>query len=726
MAFQRTLASVFALCLLWGPAWAKEKLTIAAIFGGEPLEGALPRVSFLPDGSGLLLVITEGEDRVLLRESWEGTRKELLRQSTLAVSGEEDTKLPLGSFQVSPDGRALLLSHEGDLFLVSLEHGTARRLTRTPEEEELAQFAPDGRWVSFVRANDLYLFHIETGREHRLTFDGSETRLNGKLDWVYTEELYNRDSKAYAWSPDSQRILFLAFDLAAVPAYPLVDLSATHPKVTWLRYPKAGDPNAKVTVNVVTVPAPQKATLESLKLAFDSPHREYVARFGWLPQGDGFWLLFLDRSQQHAELVAYTLPLGSGRTLLVEQDDAWINVEDDILWAADGALLFGSERSGFRHLYRLDPGSTVPVALTSGDWEVTQVLGLSSDQRYLYFTATEASPLERHLYRVPLAGGPIERLTRERGTHNLRAAAGCSGFLDTFSTASAPPELRLLDSQGRLLRRIPYDKPPKLERYQLGRVEFLTLTAGDGTRLYASLLKPAQFDPTKRYPVIVYVYGGPHAQVVRDGWGGRTQLFHHFLAQEGFLVFSLDNRGSTARGRHFERALLRRLGQVELQDQLVGVRWLSQQRFVDPKRIGIWGWSYGGYMTLYALTHSDAFRAGAAVAPVTDWRLYDTIYTERYLKLPEDNPQGYRDSSPLYAAHQLQAPLLLAHGTGDDNVHWQNTLNFVQELIKADKPYHLYLYPNRDHGIPGRSERIHLHTAILQHFRTHLASPVRR
>ncbi|MGC8916120.1 MAG: S9 family peptidase [Thermoanaerobaculum sp.] len=716
----RTHALLFVFLSVSPLTWAKEKLTLKAIFAGDPLEGVPPRVTFLPDGSGLLLLQTEGQDKVLVEENWEGKRREILRQSELIAEEHAGTQLPLSSFQVSPDGRLLLLTHEGDLFTVDLHTKAVRRLTRTPEEEELASFSPNGQWVSFVRGNDLYVLELASGTEHRLTSDGSETRLNGKLDWVYTEELYNRNEKAYAWSPDSRFFLYLSFDLASVPTYPLVDLSATHPTVTLLRYPKAGDPNAAVTVTVTSLPDGGKAPPESLKLSFSGPRREYVARFGWLPAGQGFWLLLLDRGQQNAELVTFDWPWGASRLVLAEHDEAWLNVEDDILWTQGGVLLFGSERSGFRHLYRLDPSSREPVALTSGPWEVTEVLGLSKDERFVYFTATEASPLERHLYRVPVAGGTIERLTRERGTHALRAAPGCSAFLDTYSTATRLPEFRLLGKEGQLLRSLAYEKPPQLDRYQLGSVDFLTLAAEDGTPLYASLVKPATFNPKRRYPVVVYVYGGPHAQVVRDGWGGRTALFHHFLAEQGFLVFSLDNRGSAGRGRAFERALLRRFGRVELADQLAGVAWLAQQPFVDPSRVGIWGWSYGGFMTLYALTHSTAFRAGAAVAPVTDWRLYDTIYTERYLKLPAENPEGYRDSSPLSAAGKLAAPLFIAHGTGDDNVHWQNTLNFIGELTKAQKPYLLHLYPNRNHGIPGKEERFHLFTAIYEHFRKHL------
>lgn len=721
MSGKQRVAIFFCFAVLLSPAWGKEKLTLEAIFAGEPLEGVPARLSFLPDGTGFLRVVSDGEDKVLFREDWQGHRQELARQSKLNVSGEEDFKPLLGSFHIAPDGQKLLLSQEGDLFLLSLADGSIRRLTRTAEEEELAEFSPNGQWVSFVRENDLYLLELASGREHRLTFDGSEIKYNGKLDWVYSEELFNRESKAYAWSPDSQKLLYLSFDLAKVPTYPLVDLGPAHPQVRWLRYPKAGDTNSRVTVTVTTVPAAENTTPQSVSLSFQGPQREYLARYGFLPKGDGFWLLFLDRAQQNAELVRFDWPLASAQVVLSEHDEAWINVEDDILWTQDGALIFGSERSGFLHLYRLDPDAREPVALTSGPWEVTEVFGLSQDQRFVYFAATEASPLERHLYRVPVAGGTVARLTREPGTHSLRAAPGCQAFVDAYSTASHVPDVRLLSADGKVLRSIPYDKAPQLDRFQLGKVQFLTLTAADGTTLHASLLQPPNFNSKKRYPVVVYVYGGPHAQVVRNGWGGRTALFHHFLAQEGFLVFSLDNRGSTARGRNFERALLGRLGKTELEDQLVGVRWLSQQPFVDARRIGIWGWSYGGYMTLYALTHSGAFRAGAAVAPVTDWRLYDSIYTERYLKLPGANAEGYKDSSPLFAADRLAAPLFLAHGTGDDNVHWQNTLNFVQELIKAGKHYTLYLYPNKDHGIPGKNERLHLFSAIYNHFRKFLA-----
>jgi dipeptidyl-peptidase-4 len=355
--------------------------------------------------------------------------------------------------------------------------------------------------------------------------------------------------------------------------------------------------------------------------------------------------------------------------------------------------------------------------VTSGTWEVTSLVTKDDPGEWIYFTATQASPLERQLYRVRSDGFEVNRLTWDPGTHSVEMAPGGRYLLDTYSAVSQPPVIRVLDTEGRLLRTVVPVQAPTLGDYALATPQFLTVKGAGGATLYASLIKPADLDPKKRYPVVVYVYGGPHAQVVRDAWAGRTALFHQYLASRGFLVFALDNRGSGARGREFERTLLGRLGRVELEDQLAGVAYLKTLPYVDASRIGTWGWSYGGFMTCYALTNAPAvFRAGAAVAPVTDWRLYDSIYTERYLKLPAENPDGYRDSSPVNQAERLSGALLLIHGTGDDNVHWGNTLAFVDRLYRADKPYDLQVYPNLKHGIEAKKARIHLYQRIADHF----------
>jgi dipeptidyl-peptidase-4 len=563
------------------------------------------------------------------------------------------------------------------------------------------------------------VIELASGKEARLTEDGSSAHLNGKLDWVYEEELAGRKAIGYAWSPDSRWIATLSLDETKVPTYPIVDRLENHPTTTEQRYPQPGDPNPVVGLSMIQVEAP-KGGLTHRDHVWTGGNAEYVPRLGWTPDGSAVWYQLLDRSQTRLELVREDVATGKAVTLLVERDAAWINLHDDEHFFRDGRLLWSSEAGGFRHLVAYAADGT-PRAITSGPWEIASVAAVDEPGGWIYFTANEAGPLEDQLYRVRPDGSGFARLTREAGTHRVDVAPGVKFILDTFSDASHAPTMRVLDREGRVLRAVAPVQPPSLGDYVLGTIEFLTIARPGGAMLQASLLKPAGFDPARKYPVVVYVYGGPHAQVVRNGWGRQTQLFHHYLASRGFLVFSVDNRGSSARGRDFERALLGRLGKVELEDQLAGVGYLKTLPYVDASRIGIWGWSYGGFMTCYALTNAPGvFRAGAAVAPVTDWRRYDSIYTERYLKLPADNEAGYRDSSPVNQADKLADALLLLHGTGDDNVHWGNTLAFVDRLYRAGKPYDLQLYPNKNHSILGKDARAHLYRRVAEHFERYL------
>jgi len=708
-------------------AGGQQPLTVEKMLADPPIEGALPReVRWLPGGTEFSFLETTGEGKdarstLWLEEAASGTRRRLLAEADLAPVGEGKTaiKLRLAGYRWSPAGDAVLLVCGGDVFVVTAPGGQVRRLTATPAEEELAEYSPDGRRVSFVRDNDVWVIELSSGTEERLTKTGSPTHLNGKLDWVYEEELAGRKPIAYAWSPDSRWIAALSLDERSVPTYPIVDRIKTHPTTVDQRYPQPGDPNPTVGLTLAEVAARGGARTVR-EHTFAGPSPEYLPRFGWMPDSSAVWYELLDRRQERLELVRESVATGASRTLLTDRDSAWINLHDDEHFFPDGRLLWSSEADGFRHLLVYAADGT-PRRITSGAWEVASVAAVDEASGWIYFTANEASPVEDQLYRVRADGTGFERLTKEAGTHRADVAPGARFILDTFSTASAPPVMRVLAGDGHVLRTLAPSKPPSLAEYALGTVEFVKVQAAGGTALYASLLKPADFDPAKRYPVVVYVYGGPHAQVVRDGWGRQTALFHQVLASRGMLVFSLDNRGSASRGRDFERTLLRRLGKTELEDQLAGVAYLKTLPYVDASRIGIWGWSYGGFMTCYALTNAaGVFRAGAAVAPVTDWLRYDSIYTERYLKLPADNEAGYRDSSPVNQAGNLTDALLILHGTGDDNVHWGNTAAFVEALYKAGKPYDLQLYPNKTHGIMGKDARAHLYNRIVAHFERYL------
>jgi len=724
-------------------AQALEKLTVERVNGEPALNGTLPtEISWTPDsrratwlrrGAGptapadlWALEASTGKAAVLI----EGSKL----QAPVPPEGGASQPLPLKGYAWAPDGETLLLAQLGDLFLVDVRQKSARALVRTPEDEELPAFSPDGRQVAFVRKNDLYVVNVASGRETRLTRSGSETVLNGRLDWVYEEELASRSARAFAWSPDSKKIAYLQLDQARVPTFPIVDFIPVHNAAATQRYPKAGDPNAIVRVGVVGIGKDEAPGPERL-LSFTPDDLYVVPDLAWSADSRTLAFQQLNREQNELRLQAVAVPedpaslLGDPGTLLTERADTWVNASAPPRFLKDGRrFLWVSERSGFAHVYLCDLGGSCR-AVTQGPWVVDAQPSFASpagllfaDERtgFVYFTATEKDARERHLYRSRLDGTGRARLTREDGSHRVTLSPDARFYADVFSNVDTPPRVVLTSVDG--LRRLPIEDnaSPEILRYERGRVEWVDLQAQDGTVLHGSLLKPADFDPRRRYPVIVSVYGGPHAQVVRNSWE-QASAFDHLLASRGFLVWSLDNRGSAYRGRAFESPIFRDLGRIELQDQLVGVAYLKTLPFVHPARLGIWGWSYGGFMTLYALTHApQVFRAGVAGAPVTDWRFYDSIYTERYMGTPESNPKGYETSSPLHQAAEVKADLLILHGTSDDNVHVANTLAFVDALVKAGRPHSLNLHPRQMHGFSARENRMARDQAVLRHFETYL------
>ena len=706
----------------------QELLTVERILADPPLEGVLPKeVRWLPRGESFSFLAPQSEGKDAHPALWvegaaSGDRKCLLDEGELPTLGEGKGAITprLAGYQWSPNGDAVLLSGGGELFLVVLPEKQVHRLTATAGEEEMAAFSPDGRWVSFVRDNDLFALELANGSEVRLTENGSADRLNGMLDWVYGEEIYERGASGYAWSPDSRSIAFITLDENGVPRFPLVSLLETHPSVKDQHYPCPGDPNPVAGLAVVQVVPDPDGSRPRHDLRFSGKNAAYLVRFGWTPDGRAVWYELEDRAQTRLELVRNEMGSRRADTLLVDEDSAWINLSDDLRFLRDGRLLWSSERSGFRHLYVYGTDGKARQ-ITSGPWEVTSVVTVDEDSGWITFIATEASPLERQLYRVRLDGSGFMRLTKEAGSHAFERAPGTGLLLDTHSRLMRPPSMRLLDAKGKTLREIAHIIPPKLDTYALGRTEFLRVATAGGTTLNAKLVRPPGFDAGRRYPVVIYTYGGPGGQTVLDAWGGRYDLLSQVLAGRGFLVFSLDGRGTPARGREFERGILRRMGKVELEDQLAGVEWLKKQPFVDPQRIGIWGASYGGFMTCYAMTNApDVFRAGVAVASVTDWRLYDSIYTERYLKLPAENPDGYRDSSPVNQAGNLSGALLLTHGTADDNVHWHNTLAFADALTRAGRDYDLALHAGATHRFYRKDQRADLYARMVEYFERHL------
>ena len=725
-SFIRILAfiAIWPALIVRGEA-QKKPLTIDLITrAGAIVSPGISNLEWRPGGREISYIRRQGSGKSAISELWiyDVATKKARR---LLEPGGETEKLNLASYQWSPHGDTLLLQGEKDLWLVDVGSGEKKRLTNNPDQEEDAAFSPAGDRVAYVRKNNLYVVNINSGLIQELTFDGSDNVLNGKLDWVYEEEMANRATgRAYEWSPDGKKIAYLQLDDSPVPKYPLTSYLSTHVGLSFERFPQPGDANPVPSLHVVTV---EQKEVKSWSPSDNSSIEYYGPSFSWTPDSNAVSFLTLNRAQNELTVRLWAPFDGNNRQLLVERDPYWINSLDPPHFLADGRFLWLSERDGWLHLYLYDHDGNLLRQLTKGNWLIEHpvfsdvpMYQMAEKSNWVYFTSTNPDPRERQVYRVGIITGEMQRLTREPGIHSLNLSPNGQYFTDTYSDVNDPPQIRLLKSDGSFIAAL--DNPENhLSDYALAKTEFVELKADDGAILYARLVKPANFDPAKKYPVIVYVYGGPHAQVIQNRWG-ETTLMDHLFAQEGFLVWSLDNRGSWGRGHAWESTIFKDMGRRELADQLAGVSYLKSLPFVDGNRLGIWGWSYGGYMTLYTLTHApDVFKCGAAGGPVTDWKFYDSIYTERYMRTPQENPIGYKDSSPLEAADKLKASLLLIHGADDDNVHMQNTMNFVDALVKAGRPFELYIQPGQKHGFQGDAIRTYLNTRLLDFFKQHLA-----
>lgn len=612
------------------------------------------------------------------------------------------------TIQWLPDGQNLIVLAGGDVFLVRPGARGWTQLTATPFAERDPKLSPDGKKLAYRKDHDLYVLDLAGGQAVRLTEDGSETLLNGELDWVYPEELDL--GTAYWWAPDSKSIAFLQLDIARELVHPHVDLLGLFAKAEPQRYPKAGTANADVRLGVVSASGGAVRWMDLGEM-----RERLLARVYWAPESQSLMVIRMNRVQNELHLIQAEAATGRSKILFEEKDAAWINVKDEFRFLpVRKQFLWGSERDGWRHLYLINSDGTPAAQLTKGDWEVTGVVHVDEKAGQVYFTSTEESPLERHFYRVSLDGGQRQKLTREPGTHTVSMCPTGEFWTDSFSSLKEPPRTCLRSGSGELWDTLVEPDRKAQQQYDLLPVEIHTFKGEDGTLFYARLIKPAGFDPSKKYPAVVMVYGGPGAQTVRNSWSGLN--WDQVLAHRGFVIWQMDNRGSAGRGHAWEARLYRRFGRQELEDQQQGVKYLIGLGFVDEKRIGITGWSYGGFLTLYAMLHApQLFRAGIAGAAVTDWRHYDTIYTERYLGLPAENPQGYRDSSPVHAAANLQAKLLLVHNFGDDNVLYQHCMQMQVELEKAGKQFELLVYPQKAHGVTRPFDR-HMRQAMTDFF----------
>ena len=588
-----------------------------------------------------------------------------------------------------------------------------------------AKFSPDGRHVAFVRERNLFVVELAGMTETQLTFDGSAGKIiNGTTDWVYEEEFGLRDG--WSWSPDGKHLAFFQLDESQTSDFFMADLHGSRPELKKFRFPFAGEPNSEIRIGVIDMVAKKPQFFDTGTWQNNNEAYEYIPRMGWTPLIEGkpwVWILRLNRDQNHLALLHGDPGNLRVKVVFEEKEKTWVEPSnfldnnDKLVYLPDGRhLLWQSERDGYNHLYLYKTTGELAQQLTRGAWEVTSFHGYDAQAKEFYFSANAENSVQRQLYRLAVdvnkmangvAAQPL-RVTREPGTHAINFSRDWKYFLDTYSSRSTPAVTRLHKSDGIVVKYLEENSALKrtLAEYDFPKTEFMTVPSAGNVRLHGYMIKPTHFDPAKKYPLLMFTYGGPASQNVTDAWDGFFGLWHAYMAQQGFIVACVDNRGAHGYGKAFESALHRNMGTVEPQDQIAAAKYFGALPYIDKDRIGIWGWSYGGYNTLLAMTKYDGpqvFKLGVAIAPGGSWESYDTIYTERYMSTPQKNPEGYKEGSPLNFVGNLaeQQRLLIVHGDQDDNVHFQSTLHLLTALQKKRKHFQFMLYPGGNHSLQG-------------------------
>lgn len=724
--------------LLAGGSMANAKqLELERLFADPALSGTTPRaLTMAPDGSRVTYLKGKPEDANRL-DLWQYHIKDgkhsLLVDADSLISGAEvlsdeekarRERLRLFasgiiSYSWSKNSDALLFPLNGDLYYYELAGKKAKKLTNTSEFETDATISPNGRYIAFIRAQNLFVLEIATGKETQLTFDGSGEIKNGMAEFVAQEEMGRMTG--YWWAPDDSKIAFTRTDESGVAEVVRNEIYADEIKLFNQRYPYTGTANAKIQLGVVNL---ADAKVQWIPLGDNEDI--YLPRVQWSKNSQYLSYQWQSRNQQKLELRLVDLSANQQRVLLTESSNTWLNLHDDLHFLNnEQGFIWASERSGYKHLYYYDFSGKLLRQLTAGAWVVDELEAVNEAKGLVFFTGRKDTPLERHLYQVSLKDGQVQRLTEPGFDHALVVAKDGSSFIDNFSNVSTPNKVALRAIDGKLLTWLEQnalDDQHPLAPYHstLNAPRFGTLTAEDGQTLHYRIFEPAVIEAGKKYPVIVSVYGGPHAQRVNNSFSPRD-LYLHYLVQQGYLVFQLDNRGSYNRGKAFEDPIYKKLGEVELQDQIRGVEYLRSLPYVAADKVAIYGHSYGGYMAIMAMFKAaDYFAAGVSGAPVTDWALYDTHYTERYLGHPADNAQGYTDSAVFPYIDGLKGDLLIYHGMADDNVLFTHSTKLYKQLQDKGLLFDMLNYPGSKHSMFGQPVQTHLHKSITQFFDRHL------
>lgn len=723
---------VFILSTFGGlMAGEKQKLTMEEVFNTDTFRGkTVADIQWLPDSSAFTFVrenpghsipdiwrheVATGKESMILAGNKLSYQGQSVEMSAYQTTGKQDHLLITGQRK-----QIWRHSYSAPYYLYQVSNKELKPLAGGDDLLQNVALAPDGKTVAYVSESNLYVADVASGKRKQLSQDGTFNILNGIFDWVYEEEFGRAD--AFRWSPDGASIAYWHTDQTRVKTITLLDELPRYSEPFTLKYPKVGEQNAIVKIGIVNITSGQTVWMDT-----GSNKDIYLPRIDWTRNGQ-LTIQRLNRAQNHLELLLADAENGQTRTVLEDKNEAWLDVNDDFRFLKDGQrFVWSSEKDGWRHIYLSDlQGSE--TQLTKGQWEVRSIIGVQESSDYVYFNAKYDSAIEQGLYRVKLSGGEVERLSQKGGWHSGIFSPNYSHYVGFSSDIQHPTSVTLHQADGRAVRVLEANKIEALSQYQMVYPEFGQFQTSDGTTLNCYMMKPVDFEPHKKYPVIVFGYGGPGSQMVLNRWGTgapfrsfQRSLWHQYMTEQGYLVFCLDNRGTGGRGKAFKNLAYQDISKWAVHDQIEGAKHLTSLAYVDPQRIGFWGWSGGGYLTCMMLTRgADYYTTGIAVASVGDLLNYDTIWTERYMGLLDSNKAGYQAANVLSYTKLLKGKLMLVHGTGDDNVHPGNTWQMIEDLIAKNKPFEMMMYPNRNHRIHGGNTSRHLYTMFSRYFQEHL------
>lgn len=690
--------------------WMKGTFRMQSVFGLNSME----------DGAHYTtLESNKNQTFIVSYEYKTGKVTDTIVSSTKLVPEGGKEAISIDDYRFSKDENRILIATETEQIY---RHSTredyyiwdrkGKKLSKLSEGGKMmyATFSPDGKKVAFVRDNNLFVKDLGSNTETQITKDGEFNKIiNGAVDWVYEEEFTM--SRGFEWSPDGNKIAFYKFDESKVKEYFFPEYGELYPKEVRYKYPKAGEANSIVTVHIYDVNAKTTKQVDTGKET-----DQYIPRIKWTMDAGKLSLIRMNRHQNKLELLIADASTGATSVLLTEESPQYIEITDNLTFLKNGTqFIWSSDKDGYNHLYLYDMNGKLVKQLTSGQWEVIEFKGIDESSKTLYYVSTENSARDRDLYSVRLDGKNKQKLSVEEGTNLAEFSNGFKYYINFHSDANTPYYITLHNSNGKLVRVLEDNASLKktMADYTLSKKEFFTFKTSEGVDLDGWMIKPANFDANKKYPVFMTFYGGPGHNMVTNSWGGPDYFWHQLIAQKGYIVVCVDNRGTEARGAAFKKSTYKQMGKLEVADQIEVAKYLGGMSYVDKSRIGVEGWSFGGYLAALCMTKgSEYFKCGISVAPVTNWRFYDSIYTERYLSLPQDNPYGYDDNSPINHVKNLKGKYLLVHGTADDNVHFQNSVEMVTALIKANKQFDSFYYPDKNHSIYGGNTRYHLYTKM--------------